>query len=73
MPPKLSAKQRVAKARELAARQRDRIAALKQVNGHDGKSLAAFERSLAIFEDELANRTHAEPDLASRVNATGET
>jgi hypothetical protein len=48
---------RVDEARRIVARQRELIAKLKTCNGyypHEEELLSNFERSLAIFEDDLA-------------------
>ena len=57
------AEQRVTVARRIVARQRRLIANLKACNGdrypQEAELLAAFETSLAVFEDDLATITSA--------------
>jgi hypothetical protein len=59
-----TAEQRVAEARRMVSRQRRLIANLKSCNGYGNQEqekelLAAFEKSLAIFEGDLATMTNA--------------
>jgi hypothetical protein len=54
---KARAHRHVTKARDIVARQRDLIAGIRARGGERGKMedlLSVFERSLAIFEDDLA-------------------
>jgi hypothetical protein len=59
---KSPAEQRVADCRLIIARQREFIAKLKAIDGYcvrEEETLAAFERSLVIFEKDLADVTRA--------------
>jgi len=69
-PPERLSEQRVIQARRMIMRQRQLIADVKACNGyHDREAelLAAFEKSLAIFEDDLATiRAGASDALQTR-------
>ena len=60
------AQRHVAEARRIVARQRRLIADLTRCNGYgqqEAKILAAFEKSLAIFEDDLASVSTTDDEI----------